>query len=48
MMLIAANNPSAWTGPTGKNTYLLPGRVPALIEARVGIRIIWRCCGSAQ
>lgn len=35
-MLIPANNPSAWTGPTGNNTYLLTGRVPALIDAGVG------------
>lgn len=35
-MLIPANNPSAWTGPTGNNTYLLTGRVPALVDAGVG------------
>lgn len=36
MKLLHANNPSAWTGPTGNNTYLLTGRVPALIDAGVG------------
>lgn len=36
MMLIPASNPSAWTGPTGNNTYLLTGRAPALIDAGVG------------
>jgi glyoxylase-like metal-dependent hydrolase (beta-lactamase superfamily II) len=36
MRLFYANNASAWTGPTGNNTYLLPGRVPALIDAGVG------------
>jgi glyoxylase-like metal-dependent hydrolase (beta-lactamase superfamily II) len=36
MRLLYANNASAWTGPTGNNTYLLPGRVPALIDAGVG------------
>lgn len=35
-MLIPANNPSAWTGPSGNNTYLLTGRRPALIDAGVG------------
>jgi glyoxylase-like metal-dependent hydrolase (beta-lactamase superfamily II) len=35
-ILIPAGNPSQWTGPTGNNTYLLPGRVPALIDAGVG------------
>ena len=35
-MLIPAGNPSLWTGPTGTNTYLLTGRVPALIDAGVG------------
>jgi glyoxylase-like metal-dependent hydrolase (beta-lactamase superfamily II) len=34
--LIPAGNPSEWTGPTGNNTYLLPGRVPTLIDAGVG------------
>ncbi|HET7217048.1 MAG TPA: MBL fold metallo-hydrolase [Vicinamibacterales bacterium] len=36
MILLPAGNASAWTGPTGNNTYLLPGRVPALIDAGVG------------
>jgi glyoxylase-like metal-dependent hydrolase (beta-lactamase superfamily II) len=33
---IPAGNPSLWTGPTGNNTYLLRGRVPALVDAGVG------------
>jgi glyoxylase-like metal-dependent hydrolase (beta-lactamase superfamily II) len=36
MHLIPARNTSAWTGPTGNNTWLLPGRVPALVDAGVG------------
>lgn len=36
MRVIQAGNPSLWTGPTGSNTYLLPGRVPALVDAGVG------------
>jgi glyoxylase-like metal-dependent hydrolase (beta-lactamase superfamily II) len=35
-MLIPAGNASAWTGPTGNNTWLLRGRVPALVDAGVG------------
>jgi glyoxylase-like metal-dependent hydrolase (beta-lactamase superfamily II) len=35
-ILIPALNPSAWTGPTGNNTYLLRGRVPTLVDAGVG------------
>ena len=35
-ILLPASNPSEWTGPTGNNTYLLPGRVPTLIDAGVG------------
>jgi glyoxylase-like metal-dependent hydrolase (beta-lactamase superfamily II) len=35
-LLIPAGNASAWTGPTGNNTYLLPGRMPALVDAGVG------------
>jgi glyoxylase-like metal-dependent hydrolase (beta-lactamase superfamily II) len=31
-----AGNPSVWTGPTGTNTYLLPGTNAALIDAGVG------------
>jgi glyoxylase-like metal-dependent hydrolase (beta-lactamase superfamily II) len=36
MLLLRANNVSPWTGPTGNNTYLLTGVVPALIDAGVG------------
>jgi glyoxylase-like metal-dependent hydrolase (beta-lactamase superfamily II) len=36
MIRLHANNASSWTGPTGNNTYLLPGRVPAMIDAGVG------------
>ena len=36
MILLPAGNASAWTGPTGNNTYLLPGDVPTLIDAGVG------------
>jgi hydroxyacylglutathione hydrolase len=36
MILLRAENPSAWTGPTGNNTYLLPGEVPTLVDAGVG------------
>jgi glyoxylase-like metal-dependent hydrolase (beta-lactamase superfamily II) len=36
VLLIHAGNPSAWTGPTGNNTYLLMGPVPTLIDAGVG------------
>lgn len=36
MLLLHANNASPWTGPSGNNTYLLRGRVPALIDAGVG------------
>ena len=35
-ILIPARNASTWTGPGGNNTYLLPGRVPTLIDAGVG------------
>jgi endoribonuclease LACTB2 len=35
-LLIAAGNASEWTGPTGNNTWLLPGREPALVDAGVG------------
>ena len=35
-ILIPAQNASTWTGPTGNNTYLLPGRVTTLIDAGVG------------
>jgi endoribonuclease LACTB2 len=33
---IHAGNASSWTGPTGNNTYLLPGAVPALVDAGIG------------
>jgi len=36
VLLVPAGNPSAWTGPTGNNTYLLRGRVPVLVDAGVG------------
>ncbi len=36
MMLVRARNASLWTGPTGNNTWLLPGRTPALVDAGVG------------
>lgn len=36
MILIHARNASEWTGPTGNNTYVLPGRAPALVDAGVG------------
>jgi glyoxylase-like metal-dependent hydrolase (beta-lactamase superfamily II) len=35
-LLLPAGNPSAWTGPTGNNTYLLRGPVPVLVDAGVG------------
>jgi glyoxylase-like metal-dependent hydrolase (beta-lactamase superfamily II) len=35
-LLIRAGNPSAWTGPSGNNTWLLPGSEPALVDAGVG------------
>ena len=36
MFLIPAGNPSAWTGPTGTNTYVLPGRIATIVDAGVG------------
>lgn len=33
---LRAENASAWTGPTGNNTWLLRGRIPTLIDAGVG------------
>lgn len=33
---LPANNASDWTGPTGNNTYLLPGRPAVLIDAGIG------------
>jgi glyoxylase-like metal-dependent hydrolase (beta-lactamase superfamily II) len=35
-ILLRANNASPWTGPTGTNTYLFRGALPALIDAGVG------------
>ncbi len=35
-LLIPAGNASLWTGPSGNNTWLLPGREPTLIDAGVG------------
>src|SRR5262249_24379192 len=35
-LLIPAGNPSSWTGPSGNNTWLLPGREPTLVDAGVG------------
>ncbi len=35
-ILIPAHNASEWTGPTGNNTWLLRGTVPALIDAGTG------------
>jgi glyoxylase-like metal-dependent hydrolase (beta-lactamase superfamily II) len=35
-ILISARNASTWTGPSGNNTYLLPGPVPALVDAGIG------------
>jgi glyoxylase-like metal-dependent hydrolase (beta-lactamase superfamily II) len=35
-ILLPAHNASTWTGPTGNNTYLLPGRIPTLVDAGVG------------
>jgi glyoxylase-like metal-dependent hydrolase (beta-lactamase superfamily II) len=37
VILLPARNPSPWTGPTGNNTFLLPGAVPTLIDAGVGV-----------
>ena len=36
MILLHAGNASEWTGPTGNNTYLLPGVHAALVDAGVG------------
>jgi len=35
-ILIPAGNASEWTGPTGNNTWLLPGRHPTLVDAGIG------------
>jgi glyoxylase-like metal-dependent hydrolase (beta-lactamase superfamily II) len=51
-LLFRANNPSVWTGPTGNNTYLLPGATPALVDAGVGdtahLDAIARALGGAE
>lgn len=36
MLLLRAGNASEWTGPTGNNTYLFPGKPSILIDAGVG------------
>jgi glyoxylase-like metal-dependent hydrolase (beta-lactamase superfamily II) len=36
VLLLAAGNPSEWTGPTGNNTWLVRGREPALVDAGTG------------
>src|SRR5215470_8886005 len=33
---LPAHNASAWTGPTGNNTYLFLGACPTLVDAGVG------------
>ena len=35
-LLIPAFNASAWTGPTGNNTWLIEGSVPTLVDAGIG------------
>ena len=35
-LTLPAGNASAWTGPTGTNTYLLQGALPTLVDAGVG------------
>jgi glyoxylase-like metal-dependent hydrolase (beta-lactamase superfamily II) len=35
-VVLPAGNPSEWTGPTGTNTYLIRGAVPALVDTGVG------------
>jgi len=35
-ILIHAGNASEWTGPTGTNTWLIPGREAALVDAGIG------------
>ena len=47
MRLLPANNASVWTGPTGNNTYLLDGRIPALVDAGVGDASHLDAIGSA-
>jgi glyoxylase-like metal-dependent hydrolase (beta-lactamase superfamily II) len=38
MVLLRVNNASEWTGPTGNNTWLLPGPPSVLIDAGTGDR----------
>lgn len=38
MVLLRVNNASEWTGPTGNNTWLLPGAPSVLIDAGTGDR----------
>jgi glyoxylase-like metal-dependent hydrolase (beta-lactamase superfamily II) len=51
-ILLPAGNASPWTGPTGTNTFLLMGAVPALIDAGVGdpshLTAIAEALGSAS
>jgi glyoxylase-like metal-dependent hydrolase (beta-lactamase superfamily II) len=51
VILLPAGNASTWTGSTGNNTYLLPGRIPTLIDAGVGapehVAAIGRALGGA-
>jgi len=44
---LPANNASDWTGPTGNNTYLLPGPPSVLIDAGVGHERHLRAIGEA-
>lgn len=49
-IVIPAGNASEWTGPTGTNTYLLTGTVPALVDTGTGdpghIRAVERALGG--
>jgi glyoxylase-like metal-dependent hydrolase (beta-lactamase superfamily II) len=36
LIIVPAFNASEWTGPTGNNTFVLSGAVPALVDAGVG------------
>jgi glyoxylase-like metal-dependent hydrolase (beta-lactamase superfamily II) len=36
VFVLAAHNASDWTGPSGNNTYLLPGACASLVDAGVG------------
>jgi glyoxylase-like metal-dependent hydrolase (beta-lactamase superfamily II) len=52
VILLPAGNASAWTGPTGNNTYLLPGAVATLVDAGVGnadhVGAVSRALGGAR